>query len=58
MIQEHVKKPMADELLFGALKHGGLVKIDTDPNDADKLAFQYFPETPPPTPPARKTEEV
>jgi ATP-dependent Clp protease ATP-binding subunit ClpA len=58
MIQEHVKKPMADELLFGALKHGGLVKIDIDPNDADKLAFQYFPEAPPPVPPARKAEEV
>lgn len=58
MIQEHVKKPMADELLFGALKHGGLVKIDIDPADADKLAFAYFPETPPPAPPARKAEEV
>ncbi len=58
MIQEHVKKPMADELLFGALKHGGLVKIDIDPNDADKLAFQYFSEAPPAAPPLRKSEEV
>ncbi|MGE0596077.1 MAG: ATP-dependent Clp protease ATP-binding subunit ClpA, partial [Hyphomonadaceae bacterium] len=33
LIQEQVKKPMADELLFGRLKNGGIVKIDTDPSD-------------------------
>jgi ATP-dependent Clp protease ATP-binding subunit ClpA len=44
LIQEQVKKPMADELLFGKLKNGGIVKIDTDPKDAEKLAFAYFPE--------------
>jgi len=54
VIQEKVKKPMADELLFGALKHGGLVKIDIDPADDEKLAFQYFPEQPPATPPPTK----
>ncbi|MGE0046997.1 MAG: ATP-dependent Clp protease ATP-binding subunit ClpA, partial [Hyphomonadaceae bacterium] len=54
IIQEKVKKPMADELLFGALKHGGLVKIDIDPNDDEKLAFQYFPEQPPAAPPPAK----
>jgi ATP-dependent Clp protease ATP-binding subunit ClpA len=42
VIQEQVKKPMADELLFGKLKHGGLVKIDIDPFDPDKLAFEYI----------------
>jgi ATP-dependent Clp protease ATP-binding subunit ClpA len=52
LIQEQVKKPMADELLFGALKHGGIVKIDIDPKDDEKLAFQYFPEQPPAAPPA------
>jgi ATP-dependent Clp protease ATP-binding subunit ClpA len=57
MIQEHVKKPMADELLFGALRHGGLVKIDVDPADAEKLAFQYFPEQPPATPPQKASAE-
>jgi ATP-dependent Clp protease ATP-binding subunit ClpA len=44
LIQEQVKKPMADELLFGKLKNGGIVKIDIDPADKDKLKFQYLPE--------------
>jgi ATP-dependent Clp protease ATP-binding subunit ClpA len=43
LIQEKVKKPMADELLFGKLKNGGIVKIDLDPA-ADELKFGYFPE--------------
>ena len=41
-IQEHVKKPMAEELLFGKLTKGGIVHIDIDPDDADKLAFDYI----------------
>jgi ATP-dependent Clp protease ATP-binding subunit ClpA len=45
LIQEEVKKPMADELLFGKLKEGGLVKIDLDPHDKDKLKFTYVPES-------------
>jgi len=44
LIQEQVKKPMADELLFGKLKEGGLVKIDIDPADDTKLKFTYQPE--------------
>jgi ATP-dependent Clp protease ATP-binding subunit ClpA len=44
LIQEKVKKPMADELLFGKLKTGGIVKIDIDPSDPDKLKFNYLPE--------------
>ena len=27
MIQEHIKKPLAEELLFGKLMKGGLVKV-------------------------------
>ncbi len=50
LIQEHVKKPLADELLFGALKDGGLVKVDIDPNDPDRLAFSFFAEVAPPSP--------
>jgi ATP-dependent Clp protease ATP-binding subunit ClpA len=56
VIQEYVKKPMADELLFGGMKHGGIVKVDIDPKDDDKLAFQFFPEQPPAAPPAKKAE--
>jgi ATP-dependent Clp protease ATP-binding subunit ClpA len=41
VIQEYVKKPLADELLFGKLVKGGAVKIST----ADgKLAFTYPPQ--------------
>lgn len=29
-IQEHIKKPLADEILFGKLKNGGLVKVGVD----------------------------
>ena len=43
-IQEHVKKPMAEELLFGKLQKGGLVKIDIDKKDEEKLAFKYVTE--------------
>ncbi|HRP09730.1 MAG TPA: AAA family ATPase, partial [Terricaulis sp.] len=44
VINEQVKKPMADELLFGKLKSGGIVKIDIDPADDAKLKFTYLPE--------------
>jgi len=39
MIQEHVKKPLADELLFGALQKGGAVTVGLDAA-ADKLTFE------------------
>ena len=38
IIQEHVKKPLADELLFGRLTKGGAVTIDAID---DKLEFSY-----------------
>ncbi|NNC38162.1 MAG: ATP-dependent Clp protease ATP-binding subunit ClpA [Acidimicrobiales bacterium] len=37
-IQEHIKKPLADEILFGKLKKGGLVKVGLDVKK-DKLKF-------------------
>ncbi len=45
-IQEHVKKPLSDAILFGELKNGGLVKVDVDTEDAEKLKFEIFPEGP------------
>lgn len=39
VIQEHIKKALAEELLFGALKDGGLVRVSVD-NDG-KLSFDY-----------------
>ncbi|MEM8985258.1 MAG: ATP-dependent Clp protease ATP-binding subunit ClpA [Pseudomonadota bacterium] len=44
VIQEHVKKPIADEILFGALKKGGVVKVLVDADDKTKLAFEYIPD--------------
>jgi ATP-dependent Clp protease ATP-binding subunit ClpA len=39
-IQEQLKKPLAEELLFGALQKGGVVLVDLD-KDTDKLSFKY-----------------
>ena len=36
LIQEHIKKPLAEELLFGKLAHGGLIQID---EEDDKLSI-------------------
>jgi len=37
-IQEHIKKPLADDILFGRLEKGGTVRIDLA-KDGDKLTF-------------------
>jgi ATP-dependent Clp protease ATP-binding subunit ClpA len=42
-IQEFVKKPLAEELLFGRLSKGGLVRLDIKD---DKIVFDY-PGKPP-----------
>jgi ATP-dependent Clp protease ATP-binding subunit ClpA len=44
IIQEHVKKPIADEILFGELRRGGVVKVTVDRNDKTKLAFEFIPD--------------
>ena len=43
-IQENVKKPLAEELLFGRLAKGGLVRLDVKD---DKIVFEY-PDVKPP----------
>jgi ATP-dependent Clp protease ATP-binding subunit ClpA len=52
VIQEHIKKPLADEVLFGHLKSGGHVRVivTKDENGRDKLGFEYLegPVTPKP----------
>jgi len=40
VIQDSIKKPLADEILFGKLQKGGVVEIDVDPEDSSKLAFK------------------
>jgi len=61
VIQDNIKKPLADEILFGKLKHGGTVRILLD-REKDALAFEFLTDDdirpkalPPPKKP--KTEE-
>src|SRR5690606_19249263 len=47
VIQEHIKKPLADELLFGKLEHGGTVKVLVQGKGEDsKLTFEIIPADP------------
>src|SRR5262249_62038279 len=52
VIQEHIKKPLADEVLFGKLKSGGHVKVILIKDEAgtEKLGFEFLhrPITPKP----------
>ncbi len=41
-IQEYIKKPLADEILFGKLKAGGLVKVGVD-RKKENLTFKIVP---------------
>ena len=38
VIQEHVKRPMSEEVLFGKLEHGGRVTVDVKDDD---VVFEY-----------------
>jgi ATP-dependent Clp protease ATP-binding subunit ClpA len=40
VIQEHIKKPLAEELLFGRLAKGGIVRIRV--GEDGKLAFEFL----------------
>ncbi len=42
-IQEHIKKPLSEALLFGELKKGGVVKLSVNKNKID-LAFKPLSE--------------
>jgi ATP-dependent Clp protease ATP-binding subunit ClpA len=58
VIQEYIKKPLAEELLFGKLEHGGVVKISTaGEGEEAKLAFDYLPADPTKKPKSREEEE-
>jgi ATP-dependent Clp protease ATP-binding subunit ClpA len=56
VIQEHVKKPLAEELLFGALQKGGAVTVGLD-KDADKLTFAYHAADVAPKPTGEKKQD-
>jgi ATP-dependent Clp protease ATP-binding subunit ClpA len=49
VIQEHIKKPLANEILFGALRKGGVVKVTVGkkPDGKDGLILESIAETSP-----------
>ena len=56
LIQDTVRKALADELLFGRLQHGGRVTVDLD--DAGKVALEYHESFDPPPPEPEDEAEV
>ena len=44
VIQEHVKKPLADEVLFGRLANGGTVRVMVEKGEdgEDRIGFTYL----------------
>ena len=54
IIQEHLKKPLAEEVLFGKLANGGgTVRVDSEgEGTAAKLVFTFLPPEPKALPPA------
>ena len=55
VIQEYVKKPLAEEVLFGKLSGGGTVRVDAEgEGEARKLTFTFIPPEPRALPPASK----
>jgi len=62
VIQDHIKKPLADEILFGKLKNGGTVRVLLD-REHDKLVFEFIiddakPKQLPPPKGPKKEESV
>jgi ATP-dependent Clp protease ATP-binding subunit ClpA len=56
VIQDHIKKPLADEILFGQLKDGGTVRVLLD-RENDKLVFEFIPADAKARPPASGKKE-
>jgi ATP-dependent Clp protease ATP-binding subunit ClpA len=57
VIQEHIKKPLADRILFGDLKNGGVVKVSVD-EDGEKLLLISVPANVPVKPKREKVDEL
>ena len=50
LIQEEIKKPLADEVLFGKLKDGGIVRVSVGRNAAGESALEFEYLDPPAKP--------
>jgi ATP-dependent Clp protease ATP-binding subunit ClpA len=57
IMQEHIKKPLAEELLFGKLAKGGTVVVSAD-KEEDKLVFAFRPRPPTSSVPEVKETEL
>src|SRR5690606_19814476 len=58
IIQEHIKKPLADELLFGRLENGGTVKVLVQgKGEASTLTFEIIPADPSKKPRVRDEDD-
>lgn len=55
IIQEHIKRPLADEVLFGKLKKGGMVKVSVS-EDGNGLLLESVEERVVPQKPKPKAE--
>jgi len=55
VVQEEIKKPLADHLLFGGLTSGGLVKVTVSDN---KIVLDVIPSAPRGGQKARRSESV
>lgn len=51
IIQEHIKRPLADEVLFGKLKKGGMVKVSVSEDEAGLLLESIEERATPPSKP-------
>ncbi|MGD9667901.1 MAG: ATP-dependent Clp protease ATP-binding subunit ClpA [Hyphomicrobiaceae bacterium] len=58
VIQEYIKRPLAEELLFGQLENGGTVRVLVEGTGQDsKLTFEYLPLDPAKRPKAGGRDE-
>jgi ATP-dependent Clp protease ATP-binding subunit ClpA len=58
VIQEHIKKPLAEELLFGKLEGGGTVRVDAQEQDGKmQLVFEIVESRPKAKPDASESDD-
>ncbi|MCB1519564.1 MAG: AAA family ATPase, partial [Hyphomicrobiaceae bacterium] len=58
VIQEYIKRPLADELLFGRLENGGTVRVVVEGEGEEaKLGFEFLPADPAKKPKAAESDD-